>query len=50
VVVGQLSTVAGIARALTTQFDNCSTKITLPATDGKLKQSDYEDRIMEALR
>ena len=50
VLVGQLSTVAGIARALTTQFDNCSIEITLTATDGKLKQSDYEDKIMEALR
>ena len=50
VLVGQLSTVAGIARALTTQFDNCSIEITLTATDGELKQSDYEDKIMEALR
>ncbi len=47
---GQMSTVVRVANYLKTQFENCSIEITITATNGKLKQTEYEDKIMEALK
>jgi len=48
--VGQISTVAKVVNYLTGKFDSCEVEIIIKASDGEISISEYEDRIMEALR
>ncbi len=47
--VGQIFNVVGVTNYLNFKFDRCEVKVTIVAKEGKLSQSEYEDKIMEAL-
>ncbi len=48
--IGQISTIARIANYLKTKFSKCDVEIKVSATDGKIEVSEYEDKILEALK
>jgi len=48
--VGQISTIAKITNYLKTKFLKCEVEITISATEGEIKITDYEDKLLEALR
>ncbi len=48
--IGQISTVAKVANYLKTKFDELNVKITISASSGNLKITEYEDKIIEALK
>ena len=48
--IGQISTIAGVVNYLKTRFDELNVKITISASSGKLKITEYEDKIIEALK
>ena len=47
--IGQLSTVAKIATILKGKFSKCYVEVNINATDGEIKTTDYEDKILEPL-
>lgn len=48
--VGHISTIARIANHLNTKFAKCDVYISIEASNGEIEITDYEDRILEALR
>jgi len=47
---GQISTIAKIANHLKNNFSKCEVEITISATEGQIEKTDYENKILEALR
>ena len=47
---GQISTIARIVSYLKTKFSRCDVEISISATSGKIEVTDYEDKILEALK
>jgi len=47
---GQISTVARIANHLKVRFSKCDIKISIDASGGEIDNSEYEDKILEALK
>ncbi|MBC7122504.1 MAG: ATP-binding protein [Pseudothermotoga sp.] len=48
--LGQMSTVAKVVNYLKETFNHCGVQITIQASGGKISKSDYENRILEALK
>ncbi len=48
--VGQISTIVRVVNYLRNKFEQCSVKVTIQASDGKISEADYEDKILEALK
>jgi hypothetical protein len=48
--VGQISTIVRVATFLIQKFKNCDVKISIEARDGSIRTSEYEDKILEALK
>ena len=48
--VGQISTIARVANYLNNKFSNCEVKISISGASGEIDITDYEDRILEALK
>ena len=48
--VGQISTIAKIVNYLKDKFNQCTTEVTIHANDGEIWITEYDDKVMEALR
>ena len=47
--VGQISTIAKIVNYLKNKFNQCTIEITIHASNGEIRITEYEDKVMEAL-
>ena len=47
--VGQISTIARIVNYLKNKFNQCNIEITIHASNGEIRITEYEDKVMEAL-
>ena len=48
--VGQISTIARVMNYLKNKFNYCDIEITINATNGRIEITEYEDKVMEALK
>jgi hypothetical protein len=48
--IGQISTIARIANYLKAKFSKCDVEISISATSGEIEVTEYEDKILEALK
>lgn len=48
--VGQISTVVRVVNYLKEKFNHCGIEVTIQADGGEVRKSDYEDKILEALK
>jgi len=48
--VGQMSTVTKVVNYLKEKFNHCGIEVTIQADGGEVRKSDYEDKILEALK